>query len=169
MFLYMEKHELVDVEGNKTGKVLTHEEIRDINNIPKGYYMSVVGVVILNEDNKILMKKRSRFKRSNPGKWGICGGKVDFGESTVEAGIRETSEEIGIQLDKDDLKLLSVNAGEKAVYTVYYAKKNISVGDCKIQEKELEEVKYFDIDEIADLDNEGVEWLDSLKELEQTT
>ena len=44
----MEKHELVDVEGNKTGKVLTHEEIRDINNIPKGYYMSVVGVVILN-------------------------------------------------------------------------------------------------------------------------
>ena len=35
MFLYMEKHELVDVEGNKTGKVLTHEEIRDINNIPK--------------------------------------------------------------------------------------------------------------------------------------
>mgnify|MGYP004488289351 CR=1 FL=1 len=36
---------------------------------------------------------------------------------------------------------------------------------CKIQEKELEEVKYFDIDEIADLDNEGVEWLDSLKKI----
>ena len=68
-------------------------------------------------------------------------------------------------MDKDDLKLLSVNADEKAVYTVYYAKKNISVRDCKIQEKELEEVKYFDIDEIADLDNEGVEWLDSLKKI----
>ena len=68
-------------------------------------------------------------------------------------------------MDKDDLKLLSVNADEKAVYTVYYTKKNISVGDCKIQEKELEEVKYFDIDEIADLDNEGVEWLDSLKKI----
>ncbi|MCI9000533.1 MAG: NUDIX domain-containing protein [Clostridia bacterium] len=71
----MEKHELVDENGNKTGKVLTHLEARDLNNIPDGYYISVVGVVILNEVNEILLQKRSSNKRVNPNKWGICGGK----------------------------------------------------------------------------------------------
>lgn len=73
----MEKHELVDVNGNKTGKVLTHIEARNPHNVPSGYYISVVGVVIINDDNEILLQKRSKFKRVNPSKWGICGGKVD--------------------------------------------------------------------------------------------
>lgn len=47
----MEKHELVDVNGNRTGKVLTHIEARDPNNVPNGYYISVVGVVIINNNN----------------------------------------------------------------------------------------------------------------------
>lgn len=57
----MEKHELVDINGNKTGKILTHVETRDINNVPDGYYISVVGVVIINENDEILLQKRSRF------------------------------------------------------------------------------------------------------------
>lgn len=74
----MEQHELVDIKGNKTGKVLTHSEARDTNNVPNGCYISVVGVVIINDDHEILLQKRSRFKRDNPSKWGICGGKVDL-------------------------------------------------------------------------------------------
>ncbi len=31
----MEKHELVDINGNKTGKILTHIEARNPNNVPK--------------------------------------------------------------------------------------------------------------------------------------
>lgn len=139
----MEKHELVDVNGNKTGKILTHVEARDINNVPNGCYIAVVGVVIINKNNEILLQKRSRFKRSNPNKWGICGGKVDLGETPLEAGIRETLEEIGIVLNKEDLKFLSMDTNEKTHFTVYYAKKNIDVNECKLQEDELEEVKYF--------------------------
>ena len=48
----MEKHELVDINGNKTGKILTHIEARDPNNVPNGYYISVVGVVIINDEMK---------------------------------------------------------------------------------------------------------------------
>ena len=33
------------------------------------------------------------------------------------------------------------------------------------QEEELEEVKYFKIEELQDLDNEGFEWLDNLKKV----
>ena len=63
----MEKYELVDKNGNKTGKILTQKESRDINNIPTGQYISVVGVVIINENNEILLQKRSKFKKVNPG------------------------------------------------------------------------------------------------------
>ncbi len=161
----MEKHELVDINGNKTGKILTHIEARNPDNVPKGYYISVVGVVIVNENNEILLQKRSRFKRVNPSKWGICGGKVDFGETTLDAGIRETLEEIGILLNKDELNFLDMNTNEKAHFTVYYVRKNVDVNQCKLQEEELEELKYFKIEELQNLDNEGFEWLESLKKI----
>ena len=107
----MEKHELVDINGNKTGEILTHVEARDINNVPNGRYISVVGVVIINENDEILLQKRSRFKR------------------------------------------------------VYYVRKNVDLKECKLQEEELEEVKYFRIEELQKLDNEGFEWLDNLKKI----
>ena len=123
----MEKYELVDKNGNKTGKILTQIESRDINNIPTGQYISVVGVVIINENNEILLQKRSKCKKVNPGKWGICGGKVEIGETTLDAGIRETFEEIGIALNKSELKFLSAAKNEKAHFTVYYVRKNVDI------------------------------------------
>jgi len=159
----MEMHELVDKDGNKTGKILTHIEVRDPNNIPNGYYISVVGVVIVNENDEVLFQKRSRFKRVNPSKWGICGGKVDFGETPLEAGVRETLEEIGILLNKDELQFLSMDTDGKLHFTVYFVRKNVDINKCRLQEEELEELKYFKIEEINELDTEGVEWLENLK------
>lgn len=161
----VEKHELVDINGNKTGTILTHIEARNINNVPNGEYISVVGVVIINENNEILLQKRSRFKRTNPGKWGICGGKVNLGETPIDAGVRETLEEIGILLNKEKLKFLSTAINEKVHFTVYYTRKNVDINECKLQEKELEEVRYFKIEELEDLDNEGFEWLEKLKQI----
>ena len=161
----MEKHELVDINGNKTGKILTHVEARDINNVPNGCYISVVGVVSINENDEILLQKRNRFKRTNPSKWSICGGKVDLGETPLEAGVRETLEEIGILLNNEELKFLSMDTNEKSHFTVYYVRKSVDLKECKLQEEELEEVKYFKIGELQDLDNEGFEWLENLKKV----
>lgn len=161
----MEKHELVDINGNKTGKILTHIEARDRNNVPSGCYISVAGVVILNKNNEVLLQKRSKFKRTNPNKWGICGGKVDLGESPLEAGVRETLEEIGIHLNKEDLKFLSMDTDEKIHLTVYYVRKDIDVNECKLQEEEVEEVRYFKIEELQGLDKESFEWLENLKKV----
>ncbi len=161
----MEKHELVDINGNKTGKILTHVEARDSNNVPEGHYIAVVGIVIINNNNEILLQKRSRFKRANPSKWGICGGKVDLNETTIDAGVRETVEEIGIRLNKEDLNFLSMDINEKTHFTVYYVRQDVDIDKCRLQEEELEEVKYFKIEELQELDNEGFEWLDNLKKV----
>lgn len=161
----MEKHELVDIKGNKTGIVLTHIEARNLDNVPKEYYISAVGVVIINDKNEILLQKRSKTKRVNPSKWGICGGKADLGETTEETGIRETFEEIGVMLNKDELEFLSMTTVGKIHFTVYYVRKNVDINDCKLQQEEVEEVKYFKLEELQDLDHEGFEWLDNLKKI----
>lgn len=161
----MEKHELVDKNGNKTGKILTHIEARDFNNVPNGYYISVVGVVIVNENDEILFQKRSRLKRTNPNKWGICGGKVNLGETPLEAGVRETMEEIGILLNKEELRFLSMATNEKLYFTVYYIRKNVDINECKLQKEEVEEVKYFKIEELQELENEGLDWLENWKKI----
>ncbi len=159
----MEKHELVDINGNKTGKILTHEEVRNKSNIPNGYYIPVVGVVIINDNNEVLLQKRSKFKRVNPSKWGICGGKIDYGETEVEAVIRETFEEIGVLLNKAELHFLSNAKNEKAHFKTYYVRKNVDISKCKLQKEEVEELKYFNLEELDTLENEGFEWLDNLK------
>lgn len=161
----MEKYELVDINGNKTGKFLTDIDVNDPNNIPDGHYISVVGIVIVNDNNEILLQKRSRFKKVNPNKWGICGGKVNLGESTLDAGVRETLEEIGILLNKDELKIIRMATNGRAHFTVYYIRKNVDINECKLREEELEEIKYFKIEELQDLENEGFEWLENLKKV----
>lgn len=161
----MEKHELVDRYGKNTGKILTQIEARNLENIPTGCYMPVVGVVIINNKNEVLLQRRSRFKRINPSKWGICGGKVDLNETTMEAGVRETLEEIGIILDKSKFQLLSKTVKDKAHFTVYYINQDIDINKCKLQKEEVEQIQYFKIEELENLDNEGFEWLERLKEI----
>ena len=162
----MEEHELVDINGKNTGKVLTHTEAQDINNIPKGYYLPIVGVVIINNKNEILLQKRSSLKRVNPNKWGLSGGKSNFGETTEESALRETLEEIGVKLDKEKLKFLCANIVDEVYYgTVYYIYQDVDVDKCVLQEEEVAEVKYFKIDEVERLNNEGIEWLDDLKKV----
>jgi len=158
----MEKYELVNKEGKSTGMILTQEQL---GNIPEGYYLPVVGVVIINDKKEVLLQKRSKSKRINPNKWGICGGKINYGETPKQAAIRETKEEIGICLDIDKLKPLGINFGYKACFIAYYIEENIDVSKCILQKEEVEEVQYFKIDEVEQLENEGIEWLQDIKNI----
>lgn len=163
----MEMHELVDANGKNTGKVITHVEARDLDNIPKGCYLHIVGVVIVNSKNEVLLQRRSNLKRVNPGIWGVCGGKIDYGETTLDAGVRETFEEIGVKLNKENLKILNKQPiPEGKIYcSNYYIKQDVDISKCILQKEEVEEVKYFKIDELDSLDSEGFEWLNNLIEI----
>ena len=162
----MEQFELVDINGNKTGTIISVNDYRGAESIPEGEYISIVKVIIINKDKKILLQKRSMNKVANPGQWGLTGGKVDAGEDTLTTAIRETYEEIGIKLNKEELKLLCKYNTRKAVFIIYYIKKDINIEDCKMQTKEVDELRYFSIDELDKLEKvEGKQWLEELKSI----
>lgn len=160
----MEQFELVDINGNKTGTIININDHRGAESIPEGEYIPVVKIVIINKEKKILLQKRSMNKLANPGQWGLTGGKVDAGEDTLTTAIRETNEEIGINLNKKELKFLCKYNTRKAVFIIYYIKKDINIEDCKMQTEEVDELSYFSINELEELEKvEGKQWLAELK------
>ena len=53
------------------------------------------GVVIIKDGKTLLAKRKGSH---NEGMWGSMGGHVEFGESPIEACIREAREELGIEI-----------------------------------------------------------------------
>ena len=144
---------------------MTSPEIDDKSLIQQGYYVAIVGVLIINNENEVLLERRSKLKKIDPGKWGICGWKIDYNEDPITAGIRETYEEIGVLLNKDEMKMLCVNKSETAYFNIFYVRKNIDIKDCKLQKEEVDELRYFNIEKLGQLYDEGVEWLKELKKV----
>lgn len=71
-------------------------------------------VLVQNAEGQFLAVSR----KNNPGDFGLPGGKVDAGETPVEAAVRELREETGLSADINSMKLVFVaDDGEYATYT----------------------------------------------------
>ena len=96
----MEIWDLYDENKNLTGKTWTRGE-----KVPDNYYHLVVHVWIKNNKGEYLISQRAEHK-TLPLKWECAGGSVLKGETSIEGAIRETKEEVGIELNKEDGKLV---------------------------------------------------------------
>ena len=65
--------------------------------------MQVVTICIKNQQNKLLIQKRSQLKG---GKYGITSGHTLNGEEAKQGAIREIKEEIGLNINIQELKLI---------------------------------------------------------------
>ncbi len=57
-----------------------------------------VDAIIQNDDDKILLIKRSETSKAYPNMWGLVSGMVEWGESVEDALKREVQEEIGQEI-----------------------------------------------------------------------
>ena len=76
-------------------------------------------VLILDEQGRLLLLKRSMKSRWMPGKWGPPGGRVERGENSLGAVIRETKEETDLDLEPVDMKRLEEFSNK--VVDMFYA------------------------------------------------
>ncbi|CAF1206518.1 unnamed protein product [Rotaria sordida] len=65
-----------------------------------------VGIVVLYEshDQRILITRRASHMRTFPSCWVCPGGGIEQGETLIQAGIRELHEEVGIEVNKNELE-----------------------------------------------------------------
>lgn len=69
-----------------------------------GHVLEAYALIIVSRDNNLLMLKRSPDRSFAPNLYCMPGGRVEKGETFRRAVIREAHEEIGIDVQQDDLK-----------------------------------------------------------------
>jgi len=127
--------------------------------LPEDIYR-VSALNVLNSRGEILLAQRKWTKKKNPGKWGpAVAGTNDEGETYESNIIKEALEEIG--LVDFEMRVMSkdrVNAGPSNYWgTRFETMVDCDVEDFKIQEEEVEQVKWFDKEELVKLIDENPE------------
>lgn len=60
------------------------------------------------QENTLVTWMQLRESEPFKGLWEFPGGKVELGETPIESAAREVKEEVGVELECDDLKLLTI-------------------------------------------------------------
>lgn len=117
-----------------------------------------VFVCIFNREfSKILLIKRNEEKRIKyGGDWGNIGGKVELGETSAEACLREASEEVGLKLNQRDIRLVEVlEFPNNPYYKEYHAIQFVYSASISEKEKitinhESDSFQWFDLNNLPD-------------------
>ncbi len=109
-------------------------------------------IIIVDKNGRLLLGKRTDNHL-----WGYAGGSVEINEKIEDCAARELFEEMGIVAD--EMELFYINSGKDTHYIypngdevsnieiVYICRKYH--GTPKAQESEIEELRYFTLDEIT--------------------
>jgi len=136
----MEKPRTIIV--NEKDEIIGYKERGTLN---KEDIYRVSALWLTNSNGEILLAKRHRNKSHNPGMWGpAVAGTVDEGESYEENIIKETEEEIGISGFKLAKAKKIRRSGDYEFFAQWFTLTlDKEASEFKIQEDEVEEVKWF--------------------------
>lgn len=150
----MEYLDVLDDKGNKTGKTKEKAEVhRD------GDWHRVVHVWVVNSKKEILFQLRAKEMEAYPDMWDIStAGHIEAGEDSITAAIRETKEEIGIDISKDEVRLIGHVDQQREVLNngnylnnefvdVYLYTADIGFNDFKMLDGEVKKVKWVPLSE----------------------
>lgn len=144
----METWDILDENGNMTGKTITRGE-----NLEDGEYHLVVHIWIINDKGEILIQKRPKNLKFASGKWAITGGSAIQGEDSITAACREAKEELGIDINPI---YKPISHKRNSDFTdIWVVKQEINLGDVKLQKEEVCDVKWVTIEELRDMIHKG--------------
>ena len=142
----MELLDVVDINGIPTGKTIVRGD--KSYKFKEGEYVHVGVIFIENDEHEYLIQKTSKEKG---GYYSSTGGHIDHGELPDDSIKREVEEELGINVDDDNIEKYGYIIQGPVIKYIYYLYKNIDINKCVLQEEEVEAIKYMTVDEINNL------------------
>lgn len=132
----MEYWDLYDSERNPLGRThLRGDKFED------GEYYVCCEIWVVNSEGKFLTTKRHPDKKAG-NQWEFTGGGTLAGETTVQSAVRELSEETGIFVSENELKLLTTYAHKNYFQDIFLLKKDVDLKDIVLQPDEAVDVKW---------------------------
>jgi len=144
--------DIVDELGGFTGEVLEKNEAHK-----QGKWHLTAHIWIYNSNGEILLQKRALTKSTFPGLWDISvAGHISTGESVEFGAYREVLEEIGLDIDINDLEKIFIfkeshyhdnrDWYNNEFHHVFIYNYEGSVTNLILQEEEVEAVRFLSIE-----------------------
>ena len=141
--MYMEWLQVFDKNQN-----IVDKKVLRGSNIENDDYIMIVYVFIVNKDKKILLEKNTKYD-----KWVIPGGHVISDDPVLDLK-RECSEELGIEINTDNLKIVDTLCNNHRFFKLYFLEYNIDLNAINLQKEEVSSVNLFSVEEIDNLISE---------------
>ncbi|NRB60354.1 MAG: NUDIX domain-containing protein [Winogradskyella sp.] len=127
-----------------------------------GWYHNTIHLWLYTKNGEILLQQRSHKKAIHPLLWDVsAAGHIDAGESFTEAAIRETNEELGLNLDQEELLKIGVKLHESSYkdgaiqdnefHHIYIAELTVHIANLSTQIEEVEAIKLVSFTEFEHL------------------
>ena len=113
-------------------------------------------IFIFNTKGEMLIQQRQPFKDGWPNMWDITvGGSAVSGDDSGKAIERETWEELGLKIDFSQERPAMTISFPQGFDDMYVLTRDIDLNDLKLQEEEVQRVKWADQEEILKMLKEG--------------
>ena len=146
--------------GESTGESIERNIVHN-----KGLFHKSIHVWIVNDKGELLVQRKNSNKKTYPNMLDTSfAGHVSSGEKLIDAVLREGKEELGLDIETQNLKYLFSCVSEKEIIKneyfeneindVYLYEKNITPDDCTFSDDEVAEVKLIHFTELEKMWNE---------------
>ena len=142
----MELLDVYDSNGNVTGRKITRGDKTAV--LDENEHIAVAVIFIENDNGEFLIQKTSKEKG---GEFSSTGGHVDSGETPLMSIKREVKEELGINVDNEEIEEYGFMLFDMPLRYLFYLKKNIPINKITIQKEEVDYVEYMSISKINEL------------------
>ncbi len=151
-----EYFDVLDENGNKTGKIKLRSEVHRDGDWHKG-----VHIWIINDKGEILLQRRCATKDSNPNMLDISSARhLTAGDESLSGAIRELKEELNLDVKPEELqfiKTLKRNSKYTSTFInnefddLYILRTTKSIDDMKYQEEEISEIFFVPYKEFKNM------------------
>ncbi len=147
----MEQVDVYNRFREKTGNVKGRKELN------KGEFRISVHIWIKDQQNRILIEKRSKKEDKFPGMWAQVGGGVKTGDTSKITVFKECKEELNYSVKEENLFYIGSYIRTKDIVDVWMVNQDIDIDTLKLQEDEVADVKLVTFEEFDKMiENEKV-------------